>query len=145
MADPNLINRDEEHLRLLSVFHYVCAGMAALFACFPVIHLVLGLVMVLKPQVFGPGKQQPPLFIAWFFVIIASAFILTGWTFAALLAWAGRCLGRRKHYLYCLVMACVACIFVPFGTVLGAFTILVLIRPSIKALFESRISPACLT
>ena len=33
MSDPMLINRDEEHLRLLTIFHFVCAGMAALFAC----------------------------------------------------------------------------------------------------------------
>ena len=28
--------QDDEHLRLLSIFHYVVAGMAALFAMFPI-------------------------------------------------------------------------------------------------------------
>jgi hypothetical protein len=32
-------------------------------------------------------------------------------------------------------MACVACLSVPLGTVLGVFTIIVLMRPSVKALF----------
>jgi hypothetical protein len=145
MSEPNLINRDEEHLRLLTIFFYVCAAMAALFACFPVFHLGLGLVMALKPEVFGPGTNQPPQFIGWFFVAFSSAIILAGWVYAAMLAWAGRCLGRRKHYTFCLVGSCVACLFMPFGTVLGIFSILVLVRPSVKSLFEpgakSAVSP----
>src|SRR6266576_2537996 len=142
MSEPMLINRDEEHLRLLTMFHVVCAGMAALFACFPVIHLILGLAMLLRPQVFGPAKDPPPHFLGWFIVIFASGFILAGWTYAALLAWAGRCLARRKHYLFCLVMACVACLFMPFGTVLGVFTIIVLARPSVKSLFSGSVASA---
>ena len=138
MSEPERSNQDDEHLRLLGIFHYVCAGMAALFACFPIIHLVLGLMMVLNPRVFGPIKEQPPPFIGWFFVIFASGIMLAGWTFAGLVAWAGRCLGRRKHYTFCLVTACVACLFMPMGTVLGVFTIIVLMRPSVKTLFASQ-------
>lgn len=37
---------------------------------------------------------------------------------------------------FVFVMACVQCANVPFGTALGVFTILVLQRPSVKALFE---------
>ncbi|HLP76014.1 MAG TPA: hypothetical protein VK327_03785 [Candidatus Paceibacterota bacterium] len=128
-------NQDEEQLRLLSVFHYVCAGIAAFCASIPIIHLVLGLVMVFRPAAFGPGQNQPPVFMGWFFVMFASVFIVCGWTFAGLLAWSGRCLSRRRHYMFSFVMACVACTFMPFGTVLGIFTILVLNRPSVKALF----------
>lgn len=142
MSEPTLINRDEEHLRLLTIFHFVCAAMAALFACIPIFHLVFGLVMLLAPDVFGPAKDQPPRFIGLFLVAFASAFILAGWTFAALLAWAGRCLSRRKNYLFCLVMAGVACLLMPFGTVLGVFTIIVLTRPSVKELFGQMGKPA---
>ena len=129
------MNQDEEHLRLLAIFHLVCAGMAALFACIPIFHLVFGLIIALKPEVFGHGKDQPPAFFGWFFVAIASVFILAGWTFAGLLAWAGRCLKQRKHYTYCFIVACVACMFIPLGTALGIFTIIVLSRPTVKALF----------
>jgi hypothetical protein len=37
--------------------------------------------------------------------------------------------------LYCLVVAGIECIFMPFGTVLGVFTIIVLMRPSVRNLF----------
>ncbi|MEK7706731.1 MAG: hypothetical protein AAB380_01890 [Verrucomicrobiota bacterium] len=142
MPEPPFINRDEEHLRLLTIFHFVCAALAALFACIPIIHFVLGLVMLFAPHAFGPGKNQPPQFLGLLFVILGLGLMLAGWTFAALLAWAGRCLGRRKHYTYCFVMACVACLFQPFGVVLGVFTIVVLLRPSVKQLFGQAGQPA---
>ena len=128
-------NTDNEHLKLLCIFHYVVSGMAALFACFPFIHLVLGLVFILAAQKFGHGSQRPPALIGWFFVVFASVFILLDWTFAVLVLNAGRFIARRKHYTFCFVAACVECLFMPFGTVLGVFTILVLNRQSVKELF----------
>ena len=129
---------DNEHLRLLSIFHYVNGGILAFFACIPMIHVVIGLVMIFAPHLFGHGKDQPPAFVGWLFVILGSFFILLGWTFAVLLLSAGRCIARRKHYAFCFVMACVECLSVPFGTVLGVFTILVLNRASVRELFHSK-------
>jgi len=143
MSEP-AYSQDAEHLRLLAIFHYVCAVLFALGACIPIIHLVIGFVMLLSPHSFGPGRNQPPAFIGLFFVIFASIFILLGWTIAALLAWAGRNLSRRKHYNFCFVMACIACLFMPIGTILGVFTILVLMRPSVKLLFDQGTAPPAL-
>jgi hypothetical protein len=129
---------DKEHLRLLSIFHYVKGGITALFSCLPILHVVLGLVFILAPHLFGPGKDQPPAFMGWFFVVLGSAFILLGWTFAILVMMAGRSISQRKHYTFCFVVACLECLSVPFGTVLGVFTILVLNRTSVKELFGGR-------
>ena len=136
------MSQDEEHLRLLSVFHYVVGGLLAIFACVPIIHLAMGLLMVFAPQVFGPAKNTPPPFLGWFFIVFAGVFIVAGWVMAILIAWAGRCLQRRRRYMFCLVMACVACVFMPFGTVLGAFTLIVLLRPTVKAMFGQSLVPA---
>jgi hypothetical protein len=136
------MNRDEEHLKLLSIFHYVVAGCAALFALFPVIYLIFGLVMLLAPASFAGNGSPPPAFVGWIFIIMGSVFIILGWTFAAFVFTAGRFLARRKHYTFCLVMAGVECLFMPFGTVLGVFSILVLIRETVKPLFAPRpVSP----
>ncbi len=127
---------DHEHLKLLSIFHYVLGGLSAFFACFPIIHLALGLFILLAPDKFGHRNEQPPEFIGWIFVIMASFFILAGWAFAVLVLIAGRFIARRAHYRYCFVIACVECLFMPFGTVLGVFSILVLNRPTVKSLFS---------
>lgn len=136
------MTKDEEQLKLLVIFHYVLAGLAALFACFPIIHLVMGLLMVTSPQTFQDGHGAgPPAFIGWMFVIMGGTFIVLGWIYAACVFAAGRRLARRKSYVFCLVMAGVECIFMPFGTVLGAFTIVVLMRDSVKVLFDDQTLP----
>ena len=129
---------DDEHLRLLSIFYYVKGGISALFACIPIIHVVLGLVFIIAPQVFGHGNDRPSAFVGFLFVILGGFLILLGWTFAILALITARCIARRKHYTFCFVVACVECLSVPFGTVLGVFTILVLNRQSVKELFASR-------
>ena len=96
-APPNLQQiLDNEHLKLLSIFHYVVGGIAAFFACIPILHLVIGLFFILAPEKFGHGSNQPPAFIGWFFVVFASIFILAGWTLAILILLAGRFIARRK-------------------------------------------------
>lgn len=138
MSEPERFSQDVEHLGLLGIFHYVGAGMVALFGCFPVFHLIIGMLMVVSPIVFGPAPNYPPPFIGWLFVILALAIMLAAWTFAGLLAWAGRCLRARKRYTFCLIIAFAECCFTPVGTVLGVFSIIVLMRPSVKHLFNSK-------
>jgi hypothetical protein len=141
MSEPAPIQQDAEHLRLLAVFHYVCAGLLALCACIPLIHLVTGLLMLFAPVIIGPDQNTPPQVrgllsvMGLVFMILAGVIIAAGWMFAGLLAWAGRCLSRRQSYTFCFAMACLVCMVMPFGTVLGIFTIIVLLRPSVKILF----------
>jgi len=47
-------------------------------------------------------------------------------------------LKRRVSYTFCLVVAGIECILMPFGTVLAVFTIVVLMKDSVKALFAAR-------
>lgn len=136
-AIESISPQDRQHLDLLGIFHYVVAGLGALFSFFPVIHLVIGLAMVtghMNDAHAKPGDPDPAL-VGWFFVAFAAVFILCGLTFSALLAYAGRCLRQRRRYTYCLVMAAISCAFMPFGTVLGIFTLIVLCKPAVKPSF----------
>ena len=134
--------QDSEHLNLLATFHYVVAGLAALFACLPLIHLSVGIAMVTGKIDNATGQDEIMGFAGWFFIAIASIFILSGWAFAICLALAGRFLAQRRRYTYCMVMAGISCLLMPFGTVLGIFTILVLLREPVKELFGREESPA---
>jgi hypothetical protein len=131
------MTQDEDQLRLLSIFHYVVGGLAALFALFPIFHMLLGLFLILAPEKFGNNGNAPPAFIGWFFVGFAACFIVAGWIFATLVILTGRFLALRRYYTFCFVMAAVECLFMPFGTVLAVFTLVVLLRPAVKQLFEA--------
>jgi len=127
--------QDAEHLKLLSIFHYIVAAMMALAACIPILHLVIGYAIA-SGRLDGSKHGGPPEFIGWFLVVGAAGAILFGWTLAACTVVAGRSLAQRKRYLFCLVVAGVmAMTCMPFGTVLGVFTIIVLMRPSVKQAF----------
>jgi len=123
------MNNNEQYLKLLSVFHYVVGGLAAFFSSFFLIHLSIG------TAILAGAIDDAPKFVGLLLVMIALFAIASGWTLATCIIIAGRNLAMRRHYMFCLVMAAISCIFMPFGTVLGVFTIIVLLRPSVKELF----------
>lgn len=129
------MNQDEEHLRLLSIFHYIVAGIVALFSLFGAFYLIMGVMMVTIPGHFGEGAP-PPLFVGWMFIVLGAGFILCGITLAILILITGLSLHRKRHYTFCMVIAAIECLFMPYGTVLGIFTLIVLLRDSVKALFH---------
>jgi hypothetical protein len=128
------MNDDKQNLKLLSIFHYIVGAITALFACFPMIHVAIGIAMLVGA--FN-GKDAPPRFVGWIFIIFPGFMILCGWALAVCILVAGSKLARYRSRTYCLVIACVECIFMPFGTVLGVFTIIVLMKDSVKELFAA--------
>ncbi len=133
----NSSGQEEQHLTILSVFHYVVGGLKALVACVPCIHFGLGWVMVFVPLFSGDAETLPVTLVGAVFVVVASLLILAGWALAVCMIYAGRCLAERKHFTFCLIIAGIECIFIPFGTILGVFTIIVLTRPSVREMFSS--------
>jgi hypothetical protein len=128
------MDTDASYLRLLSIFHYVVGGLAGLFSCFPLIYVGLGIGIV-TGALDEAGKEPPPPFAGWLLITLGALIFVAAWIFALCLIVAGSWLAHRRHYWFCFVMACIACVFSPFGTVLGIFTIIVLLRPGVKALF----------
>ena len=125
---------DESHLRALAIAHYVCAGLTALCALFALIYVGMGLFMALAPESFDNGRagEPPPAFLGWFFVFFGGVFLLMGEALALCLFLSGRWLSKGRRYWFSFVVACIACTIMPFGTVLGVFTIFVLSRDSVK-------------
>lgn len=137
-APAEMTARDVEQLRMLVIGHYVVAGIQALMGCFPVIHLVIGVSLVTGH--FGAPKpgETDPRWMGWFFVAIALTIMTVSWGLAAALIVAARKLARREGYVACLVIAAFAAFLnMPLGTALGACTLIVLLRPQVKAAFEA--------
>jgi hypothetical protein len=133
------MNRDKEHLQLLAIFHYVVAGLAALFSFLPLLYTTVGTIFIFAARhgPTKPGEDVPPEFLGWIFAVIGSVLFVVGIAMAICILIAGRSLALRKRYSFALVMACIECLFVPFGTILGVFTIVVLSRESVRGLFSA--------
>jgi len=136
------MNQDREHLRLPAIFHYVVAGLAAVFSFFPLLYTTVGAIFIFAARhgTLKQGEELPPEFLGWLFAVFGLLLFLLGIAMAICILLAGRCLSRNRHYTFALVMVCIECLFIPFGTVLGVFTIIILSRESVRELF----SPATL-
>ena len=74
-----------------------------------------------------------------FFRVMAGVFcgvVLLVWTLGALTAYAGRCIQKRCRKLFVHVMAALNCLFIPYGTLLGVFTFVVLSSVAASREFE---------
>lgn len=129
-------SQDAEHLRLLSIFHTIVAVLTALFASIFIVHVAIGIAALRDPASFGGPDGPADASFGWIFVAMGSLVVLAGWALAASLFLAGRYLRQRTRYTFCMVVAGLSCMIMPFGTVLGILTLIVLLRPSVRSMFQ---------
>ncbi len=106
------MNNDLEHLKLLSIFHYVLAG----FCIFP---LLYGLFYVVMGVFFGAmiasapksADGPPPVLFGGIFVVIGLVISVISLAIGLLLFKSGRNLSNQQGYMFCFVMACISCVF----------------------------------
>lgn len=127
---------DREQLRLLAIFHYIVGGAAMLFSSFFSIHVAFGIALL--AGLIPPGKNEGPLpqmIVGALLLVAGSMAVLAGWTLGGLVIYSGRSLARQRRWMFSLVVAALCCALAPIGTVLGVFTIVVLLRDSVKRLY----------
>jgi hypothetical protein len=133
-------DQDREHLRLLTIFWYIWAGIEAAAGLIGFAFIAMGVFISTSPQVARSNNPPPPWFGAMF-AGMGGLFLVTVEATAVLSLLTGRFLSRRQHPTFCIVISAINCMSMPLGTALGVFTILVLQRPSVKALFDGSAPP----
>ena len=128
---------DAEHLKLLSIFHFIGAGLAFIGILFLLGHYAIFSTFMNNPKMWDGQKQGPPpveFFAAfkWFYVVFALWFLGSG----VLNLIAGFFIRARRHRIFSLVVAAINCLHMPMGTALGVFTIIVLTRDSVRQAYE---------
>jgi uncharacterized membrane protein YhaH (DUF805 family) len=133
---------DEEHLKLLSLGYVVSACVSAFYSMFGLLYVFMGIIMSTTfshlPQNPANPAQVPPAFVGWIFAFIGLAFFLIGVAVTAARFRAAWCVKHRKSRVFCMVIAGIGCLEIPYGTVLGVFSFLVLGRDSVVPLFSPR-------
>jgi hypothetical protein len=135
-GDPQA-RRDAEHLKLLAIFHFMLAALGLLGIAFLALHLVFMSAFFTNPEMWKNSKSGPPPEILFKFMLGGYAFgvvvILTG-GFLNLLS--GLFIRKRRHRMFSIIIGGLNCLHVPFGTLLGVFTILILSRDSVRKIYE---------
>jgi hypothetical protein len=133
---------DEEHLRLLRIGYFVMAGLKAFGALFGLLYAGMGLSVfaLAKSAVPRPGQEPPPEFVGWIFAGFGLGFFAFFAVMSVLCFLVARRLRQRRSRVLCLVVAAIDCISIPFGTLLGIFTFVVLARPTVMRMFEKNSS-----
>lgn len=131
---------DHEHLRLLSIGYYISAAITALFSMIGLMYAFMGAAIGLAvskaaSEAATQPNQPSPQIVGLIFGAIGVGLFLAMIAMAALKFYAGRCLKQRKSRTFCMVIAALSCLEIPYGTILGVFTILVLERPTVARLF----------
>ena len=111
---------------------HLLRGLAALFACIPFIHLAIGIGFLTGAISVNEGEAA---LAGGVFIGVALTFILIGWTVAGCLIGAGRSIKKRRRHTFCQAVSVISCLWMPLGTILGVFSLMVLNRPSVKAQF----------
>lgn len=125
--------KDDEHIKLLSVFHFVIGGLAVFGIAFLILHYYVMSSVFSNPEMWKAqnGTGSPTAFFAafkWFYlfmgIILVAASILN--------IISGVFLRQRRHRMFSLVIAGLDCVQIPFGTALGVLTLIVLQRDSVR-------------
>ncbi len=124
-----LVDRNDEHLRLLGVYHgLITAGF-----------LLLVLLMYALPLLIGPRYYQVMVLFKPLAPQLLLAGLLLGLIQVSVMGLNGWCLFRRKNRLSCMVLSCAECLCLPpLGFILGLSAVLVLRRDAVAALFQDQ-------
>src|SRR2546423_4593685 len=154
-AKDQLIIRDR--LRWLAIGFYVKGAVCAIFVSFLIFHFVFVLGFSFMPESAWnpppkpattveslsaspsssprPLNQGPPVIMFRILAGVVGVIILLGWTLGGLTIYAGRCVRKRTRRTFIYVMAAVNCPFIPWGTLLGVATFILLQTPAARREF----------
>ena len=129
-------------LRLLAVLHYVLAAMTALGVLIGAVCIAMGMQVMqggveianlpaeLNPTATGDAELLGMALVATGIVLVALCLV-----HALVVAWIGWLIANHRRRMLCLAFAVFHLMNFPFGTALSIFTIVVLRKPPVRALF----------
>jgi hypothetical protein len=130
---------DGEHLRLLRIGYLIAAGMTTLVSVFFLIYSFAGF-FIFSRLTQGSGEGGPPEFVGRLIGFLGLGLTFVILSIAAMQFLTAQRLKERRSRVFCMVIAGITCLSIPYGTFLGVCTFVVLGRPFVRNLFEERSS-----
>jgi hypothetical protein len=130
--------QDAEQLDNLSLAFKVVGALHAVCVNVFWFHVIAGIAVM---NAESPSRGEMPIpqdLFGGVFVLVSLSAIVFGITVGVLTWRAGTFLADRKNHTYCVVLSAVNLLFQPIGLILGILALIVLNRPSVKAIFERK-------
>ena len=149
MTQPPLTpvqKNDNDQLKLLVISHYILGGFSALGILFLGLHYFIMSSVFRNPhflrEIEKNSESEIPFapaelldYFVWIYVLMG--FFAVG--IAVLNTLSARFLALRENRTFSFVVAGINCLQMPFGTILGVFTFIVLLRDSVRGSYEKKV------
>ncbi len=116
-------------LGLLAFLHYVLAGFAVAIALLMLVLVLAGMHSIVT--------FSNPWLDSFVLVLVGLAGLLISSLFTVLWVMSARRMGRRSGYWFSLLLSCLMLVYMPLGTLLGLFSLVVLCQGSVRQLYET--------
>lgn len=131
------MNERSDLLTLAVIGNYVLAALLGVGACFPLIHLTIGISILMGVfPVAGGDDAMASTLVGGIFVTVAVILITLFATLAILTFLCARRIAARRSFTFVLIVSAVQCSFMPIGTALGVFTLWLIHQDGVKAQFR---------
>ncbi|RYG38175.1 hypothetical protein EON81_04375 [bacterium] len=132
---PDLVDYS---LDQLSTFHRIGSYILGVFSLCGLPHTFMGLFFLASPRTFGNSQNGPPpaFFGGMMFLIglgVVGSFMGLAIANHAASAWVR----ERRRYTGIQVVSAFTCLYMPLGTVLGVYSLVILSKPEVRVRFTS--------
>lgn len=133
------VDQDREHLHLLSVFHFILAGLSLVGIPFLALHYFMMIRVFLNDATWRSATNGSPppdeffLVLNIFYIVMGVMMVLS----AVANALSGWYLRQWKNRMFSLIVSGLNMLAMPIGTALGIFTLVVLCRNSVRRKYDT--------
>ena len=134
--------KDEEQLKLIVIFQSIYGSFTILFSLMFIAHIYFANTFLNDPKFFSRFLKEEviisnPSELVRLITIMSIVMIAVGCFIGIINLLSAYFIKKRKKRIFCIVVACINCIQIPIGTILGVFILNVLSRNSVEKLYKS--------
>ncbi len=133
-----LTPKDESQLSVLPLFFKIFSVLSGCASSIFILHIVIGAASLLNPKAFesSNGQGGMPVAVSILFIVMGAGVVLAGWAFAVILFKTAGWIQRREKHTWVTAVSALCCFQIPVGAALGVFSLVVITRKQVKALFK---------